>query len=211
MGWICIIYNEWFLFLISCSWINSEVNSESSGISLAVSICKTTVSAYWKSVPILRDSGKSYKAIQMAYNFDFWTETQGFWSTYFFWLIACLFWLICIGIECRGSRNCCPFYYTRENLISSFYNLKSLALGIFVINLPKITTSFCWCSFSAHSETISALVKGATISTGSVSANWPRLIFPFMIIQKAFLHRSLIFYSVCVLNMSTLTCYLLSA
>lgn len=62
--------------------MNSEVNSEPSGICLAVSIYKATLSASWKSVTILRGLGKSYKTIRMAYSFDFWTETQGLWPAF---------------------------------------------------------------------------------------------------------------------------------
>lgn len=45
-----------FLFLNTCSWIKSEDNSESSRLSLVVSMFKTILSAYWNSVIILRDS-----------------------------------------------------------------------------------------------------------------------------------------------------------
>lgn len=139
---IRVIYNGCFLFLITCSWMNSEVNSESSEISLAVSIYKATLSASWKSATIIRDSGRSYKTIRMACSSDFWTETQGLWAPLLivFWLITCL---IRISIECRDFRSWCPFYYTRKDPISSFYKLKSLALGIFVINLfSQIAPSF---------------------------------------------------------------------
>ena len=60
------------LFLImSCTWMNNEVNSISSGIDLVVSICKTTLSAYCKSVTVLRGSLKSLSIMRIAYNSAF--------------------------------------------------------------------------------------------------------------------------------------------
>ena len=73
---ICVIYIGQSLFLImSCTWINNEVSSVSSGINSAVSICKITLSAYCESVIILRGSLKSLSTIRMAYNSAFWTES----------------------------------------------------------------------------------------------------------------------------------------
>lgn len=69
-----VIYNRWFLFLVTCyNWISNKVNSESSGISSEVSIFKATLSAYLESAMILRGSQKSNNASRVAYNPNFLT------------------------------------------------------------------------------------------------------------------------------------------
>lgn len=56
---MCVMYIGQSQYLImSCTWINNEVNSVSSGINSAVSICKTTLSAHCESVTIIRVSLK---------------------------------------------------------------------------------------------------------------------------------------------------------
>ena len=69
------LYSEWLLFLINCgSWRNSEVNSDSSWIRSTVCIGKTTLSAYWESVTILRDSRESDNTLSIAHNSDIWAD-----------------------------------------------------------------------------------------------------------------------------------------
>ena len=73
--WICVMYIGQSLFLImSCTWINNEVKSVSSGINSVVSICKITLSAYCESETILRGSLKSFRTMTIAYNSAYWTE-----------------------------------------------------------------------------------------------------------------------------------------
>ena len=73
-----IIYSGLLLFLIiSCSWIYSEVNSESSWISSAVAMCKTMLYAHWEAVIIVRDPWKSDNTMSSIYNSDFWTNLYG--------------------------------------------------------------------------------------------------------------------------------------
>lgn len=62
-------YIQWTISISDyLSRINGEVYAESSWISSAVVIWKASLSAYWDSVTILRDSGKQYNTIRMAYN-----------------------------------------------------------------------------------------------------------------------------------------------
>lgn len=62
-------------FVRTCSWINSNVNAESSRINLVVSIWKITFfSAYWEPVTMLRDLGKSNNTTRILYSSDFLTE-----------------------------------------------------------------------------------------------------------------------------------------
>ena len=57
---ICVMNIRQSLFLIiSWTWRNNGVNSASSGINSEVSICKITLFAYHKSIPILRSPLKS--------------------------------------------------------------------------------------------------------------------------------------------------------
>ena len=57
---ICVMYIRQSLFLIiSSTWRDKWVNSVSSGINSVVSICKMTLSAYWKSITMLRSPLKS--------------------------------------------------------------------------------------------------------------------------------------------------------
>jgi hypothetical protein len=72
---VCDTYNGWLIFLVTyCRWINSEVNSEWSWVSSAVSICKKTHSVYWESVIILIDYRKSNSTIRIAHNSYFWAD-----------------------------------------------------------------------------------------------------------------------------------------
>ena len=95
---MCVIYSGWLLFLIiRCSWINSEFNSESSWIGSAVSIGKTTISAYWISISILRDYWKSDNTI-ILHKIWFWNQFIGTlnYLTAIIWFISCTSWLISI-------------------------------------------------------------------------------------------------------------------
>lgn len=80
--WIWVKYTGLFLLCITCcSCINNKVNSESSGISSAVPICKTTVFVYWESVTTLR-FWKVNRTMRIAYSSDFWNEAYGLWVIY---------------------------------------------------------------------------------------------------------------------------------
>ena len=71
-GLICVIDNGLFLSLITyCIGINAKVNFESCRISSVASIYKTILSAYWESVAILRNSGKSNNTVRMSCSSDF--------------------------------------------------------------------------------------------------------------------------------------------
>ena len=156
------------LFLIACC-ISNKVNFELPGINSAVSIRKTTLSSYWKSVIILRNSGKSNNTIRIAHNPDSWTEECGLWIPLLNLseFTACYSHLICIDIECR-----CSLYNTLENPISSFYKQKILAFRIFVINFSNFYYKFfAKSSLITHNDIISALVKDTTILAMSVPDN----------------------------------------
>ena len=119
---MCVIYSGWLLFLIiRCSWINSEFNSESSWIGSAVSIGKTTISAYWISISILRDYWKSDNTI-ILHKIWFWNQFIGTlnYLTAIIWFVSYLSWLISISVKCRGSRNESSLYYTKKNPTSYF-------------------------------------------------------------------------------------------
>jgi hypothetical protein len=91
--WIWMICNCWFLSLVACySCINKKVDFELSRINSAVSMCRTTLSAYWKPVLTLRDSGESRNTIRIAYSSDFQTEVYGFQITLliFVWLMPAI-------------------------------------------------------------------------------------------------------------------------
>lgn len=106
-------------------------------------------------------------------------------------------------MQCRNSRNWCPFYYMRENSISSFYKLKPLGFEIFVFNCSKKLCTSCLPVFTFFShESFSALVIGTTIYAETFPANcWTIFFFHNQFRKKPFLHRPLMFLPcLCVKN-----------
>ena len=61
-----------------------------------------------------------------------------------------------------------------ERSVSSLYKLNSLAFGIVVVNLSpkKLLQALCQGSLSVHNLSILSLVKGTTISPGSIPAHY---------------------------------------
>ena len=125
------IGNLWWIVSISDCLLQlykNKVNSELSGINSAVLISKTTLSACWKTIIILRGSGKSNNTIRIAYDFE----------------LLCFFCLtfnqpsLIYLHQYRCFRNRPSFYNTWDNPISSFYKIKMLTFRIFVINFSQI-------------------------------------------------------------------------
>lgn len=70
----------------------------------------------------------------------------------------------------------------RENPSSSFYEMKSFAFMVSVVNLSKKLLHVIYQdSTCTPKEAISALVKSTTISSGSIPTNCQSLIFFFLV------------------------------
>lgn len=86
-----------------------------------------------------------------------------------------------------------------DNSIHFFKNkFKYLVFELFVVNLSppkKLLQALCQCSFAGHNEAISALVKGTKFLLGLFLLIAEVSFFFAESIQKRFLYRSLIFFS----------------
>lgn len=151
-GWpicdlICVIYSGWLLIPITCSWINSEVNLESSLISSAVSVCKTILSAYYESVTILRESAKSNNTIRthITLMVELTRKVPEPLYLLFFWPITRFSWFICITIKCRDSRNCNPFIIWGRSQLVLYINCSCLHTHPPTPNYCRLFASIHFC------------------------------------------------------------------
>ena len=117
--------------------MNNEFNSVSSGINSVVSICKTYLYAYCESVTLLRVSLQFFSIVKIAYNFDFWTEFEGFVQLYLNLFICHLPFLIYLHqYRIYGFQLLMYHVYCKEmDPSSSLYKVNCISFGIIAVNL----------------------------------------------------------------------------
>ena len=114
------------------NWINNKVNSVSSGINSGVSICKTSFCILCVSIYVER-----FSLIPWKYHIivTFGENHKGF--EQHIWFITCLFWFICISIECRGTRYWYALYNVGKIQLVLFIHWILLHLWYLLLILPK--------------------------------------------------------------------------